>query len=85
MTTRLITAGVILVAAIIFGFIFWNQFSSNQQNLAGGNMPVPTTQTTQTQTPKKDSVSSIETDLNNVDVNSIDSDSSQFNTQLKGF
>ena len=82
MTTRLITAGVILVAAIIFGFIFWNQFTTNQRDLAGGN------QTAETQTqmaPKNDSIGAVETDLDQIDVNSVDSDSAQIDSQLNGF
>jgi len=82
MTTRLTTAGVILVAAIIFGFIFWNQFTSNQRNLAGGNdMPAAQTQ----KAPTHDNLTAIETDLNGIDLNSVDSDSTQISTELSGF
>lgn len=35
---RLVAGGVLLVAAIIFGMIFWNQFAANQQQLAGGEV-----------------------------------------------
>ena len=99
MTTRLITAGVVLVVAIIFGFIFINQFTANQKSLSGETpstyqttnentqmqTPTPTsTQGGESSVPKNDSVSSIETDLNNLDLN-FDSDSAQFDSQLKGF
>lgn len=80
MTTKVVTAGVILVMAIVFGFIFWNQFTTNQADLAKG----PATTTTNT-APKQDTVKAIGTDLSGVDIESIDSDSAQFDTQLSGF
>jgi len=83
MNTRLITAGAILVLAIVFGFIFWNQFSSNQKQLAGGTPP--NTSNNYPVVPKNDSVGAVQTDLNSADINGIDSDSSQFSTQLNGF
>ena len=98
MTTKLITAGVILVFAIVFGFIFWNQFTANQQHLAGtdssqsavnssSNSATNSTasQSSQVQIPANDNLTTISTDLNASDINSIDSDSSQMNTQIQGF
>lgn len=79
MTTRIVTGGMILVIAIVFAFIFWNQFSSNQHTLSGDNSTVAIKKT-----PSNDSVSSIETDLNTIDTN-IDSDSTQFDAELQGF
>jgi hypothetical protein len=79
MTTKLVTGGVILIAAIIFGLIFWNQFTTNQQDLAGGNIKV------EEKPVKHESISSIEADLNSIDVTSLDSDSAQFDTELSGF
>jgi hypothetical protein len=85
MTTRVTIAVSVLVLAIVFGFIFWNQFASNQHELAGGDDTPYTVQTNKTSVPKNDTVSSIETDLNATDTTGIDSDSSQLNTQLNGF
>jgi hypothetical protein len=86
MTTRLVTAGAILVFAIIFSFIFWNQFTSNQRQLAGNpGQSTNNATVSQTPTPANDSAASIESDLNSIDINGIDSDSSQFTTSLNGF
>jgi cell division protein YceG involved in septum cleavage len=88
MTTRLTIAGSVLVLAIVFGFIFWNQFTSNQQNLAGGNSPSQTANTNSDQTmtvPKNDNVSAIENDLSGINVSGIDQDSAELNAGLSGF
>lgn len=86
MNTRILIGAAVLVLAIVFGFIFWNQFSSNQQNLAGGNPQLYTNTSKSSSTAvKNDSVDSIDSDLSGVNVTNIDSDSSQFNTQLNGF
>lgn len=84
MTTKLITAGVILVVAILFGFIFWNQFSSNQEDLAGGDNSQINTNSQASTVPQNDSLSSIEESLEGVNVN-VDSDSSQLDSELNGF
>jgi hypothetical protein len=83
--TKLVTAGAVLVLAIVFGFIFWNQFSSNQQQLAGGNSPYSQNDTQQNSIPKNDNLDLIDTDLNSSNINSIDSDSGQMDAQLKSF
>jgi predicted PurR-regulated permease PerM len=83
--TKLVTAGAVLVLAIVFGFIFWNQFSSNQQQLAGGNSPYSKNDTQQNSIPKNDNLDLIDTDLNSSNINSIDSDSGQMDAQLKSF
>jgi len=80
MNTRLTIGGSVLVLSIVFGFIFWNQFISNQRDLAGGK-PQQTTYTI----PKNDNINSIEADLSGVNITDIDSDSAQMSTQLNGF
>jgi hypothetical protein len=88
--TKIATAGAVLVLAIVFGFIFWSQFTSNQQQLSGGNPSYTQNNNSQNNAnvstiPKNDNLDLIDTDLNSVDVNSIDSDSGKIDAQLKSF
>ena len=86
--TKLVTAGAILVLAIVFGFIFWNQFTSNQQQLAGTNANQTASHNTTSQTaavPKNDNLDSIDAALSGSNIDSIDSDSTQMNYQLKSY
>lgn len=87
MTTRLTIAGAVLVLAIVFGFIFWNQFSSSQKQLAAGNTPISQTSSSNSKSavPKNDNISNIESDLSGVNVNTVDTESTQLNSQLNGF
>ncbi|HEX5430134.1 MAG TPA: hypothetical protein VFX17_03620 [Patescibacteria group bacterium] len=91
MKTRISIAVAVLVLAVVFGFIFWNQFSNSQQTLAGANPnPVSSNSNSSNQAaiksdvPTNDSLDAIGTDLSGVDTN-IDSDSSQMDAQLNGF
>ena len=88
MNTRILIGAAVLVLAIVFGFIFWNQFSSNQQNLAGGNPQMTQTYTktsNNTAVKSNDNLDSIDSDLSGVNVTNIDSDSADMSTQLNGF
>lgn len=99
MHTKLIIIGLVLIAAVICGFVFWGDLVTNQQNIANSNQTVPTSNNTAssdtttdssnpevTPTPlsSSDDVDSIEADLNNSDPNTIDSDNSQVQTELSG-
>jgi hypothetical protein len=85
--TKLVTAGAVLVLAIVFGFVFWNQLSSNQHQLAGGevNTTSGVAQQQKTTTPKKDSLDMIDADLNSSSPDSVDSDSTQIDSKLKAY
>lgn len=94
MKTRIGIATAVLVLAVVFGFIFWNQFTSNQNQLAGNNNPTPaatqnqtssTQDLQQTSVPKNDSLDSIEASLSSVDIIGIDSDSAELSSELNGF
>jgi hypothetical protein len=88
MGTRIATGFAVLVIAVVFGFVFWNQFKINQQNLAGGpgNGFVSSDSTAVVHHKStSDTLNAIEKDLNNINENAIDSDSGQMSTQLRGF
>ncbi|MBX4205437.1 MAG: hypothetical protein KW788_04650 [Candidatus Doudnabacteria bacterium] len=78
--TKLITAGSVLVLAIVFGLIFWNQLSSNQQQLAGGD-----SSSSQTPVVHNDNLDRIDADLSSSSIENIDSDSSQMDAKLRTY
>lgn len=100
MHTKLIIIGLVLLAAVICGFVFWGDLVSNQQDLSNTGQPVPvnntqtnssadsssssTPEVTPTPLSSSDDVDSIQADLNNSDPNTIDSDNSQVQTELSG-
>jgi predicted PurR-regulated permease PerM len=84
MTTKYLTAIGVLVLAIVFGFIFVTQFT-NQPSTINNVAETPSPAATPPSQKAPDSVDSIEKDLNSVDVNGIDSDSSQFTSEVQGF
>lgn len=78
MNYKLVILGIVLVAAVIFAFWFWGQFTFNQDELS--NLPVDTgSQNTEpnipaSQAPSAESAGSLEAELNTMDLEGLDSE-----------
>jgi hypothetical protein len=83
--TKLILFGIVLVVAIVTGFVFWDKLSFTQQEISNTPMPVNTgsNQKTMGGMSRSDSYDSIEKDLNETSLD-IDSDTAELETELEG-
>lgn len=80
---KLIVFGLILVAVVVFGTLFWENFSATQQEIANTPMGMTPYQSSNTSgMSSSDDLDSIEADLNTTDVNGIDSDNSSLQAEL---
>ncbi|MBX4187858.1 MAG: hypothetical protein KW793_01845 [Candidatus Doudnabacteria bacterium] len=85
--TKIIIFGIILIGVVVFGTIFWMDLYWNQQEIA--NTPLPPspifdeTQRNQATADmsSKDDYDSIEKDLDNTEVENIDSGSSEIEAE----
>jgi hypothetical protein len=76
---KLIIFGAVLVAAVIFGFWFWGEFTYNQDQLASPAADTADQTPLPPPSPNLDAadVTSIEAELNAVDLNELDAEASE--------
>ncbi|HYC79568.1 MAG TPA: hypothetical protein VEC17_00920 [Candidatus Binatia bacterium] len=87
---KYMVVGVVLIAAVIFGSIFWGDLLFNQSEISNLNteevqdiLPNPAPESQQTSNmSSSDSYDSIEADLNSTNVNDIDSDNTSLEAEL---
>jgi hypothetical protein len=88
---KLMIVGVVVIAAVIFGSIFWGDLVFNQQEISNltedqtqDHLPNPAPQETQATSnmSSNDSYSTIEADLSATDVESVDSDNAELESEL---
>jgi Tfp pilus assembly protein PilO len=72
MHTKLLIIGVVLIAAVVFGFWFWGQFIDNQKALS--DIPAQNTQSQSSSSKKASDPASLENDLNNTDLTGLDAE-----------
>lgn len=93
---KLIVFGVVLVAVVVFGALFWDNFSFNQREISNtplppspmvdnsGNSNVPSGQAANTAgMSDSKSYDDMEKDLGSTDLN-VDSDDAQLQSELNG-
>jgi hypothetical protein len=97
--TKLIVLGIVLVAAVVFGSIFWSDFTSFQKELAETPVQVnPSTgddsrfmdaaavqQAAVKDMSTRDSYDAMDKDLDNTEVENVDSDSTQLQAEVSAF
>jgi hypothetical protein len=85
---KLIVLGIVLVLAVVFGSIFWDDFKWNQQEIANTKLPPETDYMEPVRKPNdissSDSYDSMEKDLDKTEVNDVDSDSAQIEASASG-
>ena len=84
MHIKLIVVGIIAIAAVIFGVLFWQQLSQNQQELAGRSSDLSNVNPSpRNEVSKENTVDSIEADIAGTDLN-FDSNSNQLQSEASG-
>jgi hypothetical protein len=78
MHTKIFVIAVIVIIAGVFGIIFWNQFSENQEDLANPN--TYTDNSNPANVSGSASVDEIESDLDSIDLD-FDSNSAEMQTE----
>lgn len=83
---KFIVFGAVLVLVVVFASIFWGDLIFNQQELA--NIPMgdytPEDASPAVNRAYYDDYDSIEKDLNDIDVEGVDSDSAEIEAELSG-
>lgn len=87
MHIKIFVIGVIVIAAIVFGLIFWNQLSINQKQLAAPKIYTTSTPPAGASDPaslsSESTVDALATDLKSTDLE-FDANSSQIQTEATG-
>lgn len=78
MKTKLFISILLVLAVIAFGILFWIKFFVHQENLA--NTPLPNNETMLTGRMSSE-FSTLETELNEIDVNNIDENSAELRAE----